>query len=127
MTYDQSHLATMATKASTTSVMNPTLMLCLIICPLALIGSVSLYQFHQPIPASALLLVGIAPLAIACWQLIHFTKVAPWRLQREQHNENMLAIQNRKAIEVRNGDETNLYPINSPLTENPQIADKSGE
>ncbi|TCM08317.1 hypothetical protein [Sphingomonas sp. PP-CC-3G-468] len=125
MTYDQSHLATMATKASTTSVMNPTLMLCLIICPLALIGSVSLYQFHQPIPASVVLLVGIAPLAIACWQLIHFTKAEPWRLQREQHNENMLAIRNR--IEVKEGDDIKQFPISSPLTGNPQITDKSGE
>lgn len=125
MNYDQSHLATIATKASTTSVMNPTLMLCLIVCPLSIIGSVSLYQFHQVIPASVVLVVGMAPLAIACWQLIHFTKAEPWRLQREQHNENMLQIKNR--IEVRDGDGIKQFPISSPLTGNPQLTDQGDE
>lgn len=125
MTVDQSHLSTIATGVSTTSVMNPTLTLCLIICPLSLVGAGSLFHFHQNIPASVILAMAIVPLMIACWQLIHFTLKDPARLQREQHNERMLEI--RQRIEVKEGNTIKQVPISSKLTGNPQIVDQSGE
>lgn len=125
MSVDHSHLSTIATGVSTTSVMNPTLTLCLIICPLALVGAGSLYHFHQDIPASVMLAMAIIPMLIACWQLIHFTIKDPARLQREQHNERMLEI--RQQIVVKEGDSIKQVPISSNLTSNPQIVDQRGE
>lgn len=125
MAYDQSHLATMATRASTSSVMNPTLMLCLIVCPLGLTGAVSLFHFGQSVAASVVLAIVVAPITIACWQLIYFTKKEPARLQREQHNENMLAIRNR--IEVKDGNSITQVPISNRLSDNPRIGDAGDE
>lgn len=105
--------------------MNPTLMLCLIVCPIGLTGAVSLFHFHQAIAGAVVLAIALAPIAIACWQLIHFTRNDPSRLQREQHNENMLAI--RHQIEVKEGGILRSVPISNVLTSNPHLEDPTGE
>lgn len=122
---DQSHLATMATKMSTSSAMNPALLLCLIVCPLAFLSAASLFHFDHVFAASLLILIGCWPLGIAGWQLIRFTTHAPDRLQREQHVERMLQI--RSQLSVKGIDGIRDIPIHSELSNNPQLEDKTVE
>lgn len=122
MKLDQSHLATLATKMTTSSAMNPALTLCLMVCPIAFVAAVSLFHFGLPWPAMAFVLVGVWPLGIAGWQLIHFTLKEPNRLQREQHLERMTEIQTMLA--VKEGDNIRELPVSDQLAGNPQIEDQ---
>ncbi|MDQ3125535.1 MAG: hypothetical protein M3Q74_08000 [Pseudomonadota bacterium] len=120
MNRDQSHLATMATRISTSSAMNPGLMLCLMVCPLAFSVAASLFYFDQQWPATLFVLIGCWPLGITGWQLIRFTKQDPDRLQRERHVENMLQIRNHLAI--KQDDLITEVPIAINLTDNPRLS-----
>lgn len=102
--------------------MNPALLLCLIVCPLAFLAAGSLFHFKQLFPALLFVTVGLWPLGIAGWQLIYFTKKDPNRLQRDQHNENMLAIKHQ--IAVKQGDKIVEVPVPDYLIENPQVEDQ---
>lgn len=105
--------------------MNPALILCLIVCPLALLGSGSLFHFGQPVPASLMALIACWPLGIAGWQLIRFTVRDPDRLQREQHVENMLQIRNHLAIKA--DDAITEIPLSTDLIGNPRLVSGDGE
>ena len=67
---DQSHLATLAAKMSTSSAMNPGLVFCLIVSPISLVSAASLFHFGAVGPALLFTAVAIYPIAIAGWQLI---------------------------------------------------------
>lgn len=125
MGQDQSHLATMARKITTSSAMNPALMLCLMVCPLGIIGISTLFHVGLWIPAVILIVLTGFPLGIAGWQLIHFTKHDPNRLQGEQHVERMLQI--RQAVAFKDGGELKEVTVSGDLVSNPALEDKSGE
>jgi hypothetical protein len=105
--------------------MNPSLILCLIVCPLSLIGSGSLFHFGQPVPASLMALIACWPIGIAGWQLIRFTIRDPDRLQREQHVEKMLQIRNHLGIKA--DDTITEIPLSTDLTSNPRLGVDGGE
>jgi hypothetical protein len=116
MRLNQSHLASLATTISTSSAMNPVLVMCLIICPFALAAAGGLYWAKHTIPATLFFVLGCTPVAVGLWQLIIFTINDPDRLQREQHIERMTQI--RGQITVRQGEEINAVPVSDYLTSN---------
>jgi hypothetical protein len=105
--------------------MNPTLLLCVITIPVCIATSGWLFVENAVAPASIILAFGCSPIAIALWQIVRFTKTDPDRLQREEHNENMLQI--RHGLSVKQGNMIIEMPISNQLTENPKIEDRHGE
>ena len=105
--------------------MNPTLMLCLMICPLGVVGTVSLFHFGLWIPALLIFLLTCAPLGIASWQIIRFTLTDTDRLQNEQFVQNMLQI--RQTLGVKEQGELREIVLSGELTPNPSLEDRSGE
>lgn len=124
MRQDQ-HLQTIATRVTTTSALNPALTLCLMVCPLAFAIAGGLFYAGLHYPGALLSAVGIAPLAITCWQIVHFTRDDPDRLQREQHLENMLAIQNK--IGIKEDGVVREIEVPAILTQNPLSKDADNE
>jgi hypothetical protein len=116
MRQDQ-HLQTIATRVTTTSALNPALTLCLMVCPLLFGLSGVLFYAGLTVPGSACICIASVPLLIACWQIVLFTLRDPNRLQREQHLENMLAIQNK--IGVKEDGVVREIEIPAILTQNP--------
>ncbi|WDF71475.1 hypothetical protein [Novosphingobium sp. KACC 22771] len=121
MTHPPSQLSTIGLKLVTSSAMNPTLLLCLISMTICVPVSGFLFIRDLPIPASVLLAIGAAPLSVGLWQLIKFTNKDPDRLQREEHNENMLQIRN--GLSVKEGGHIIHHPLSQNLTDNPQVND----
>ena len=105
--------------------MNPSLLLCLIVCPLAFGGAISLFHFKIVFGALLFTAIGFWPLGICGWQLIRFTLKDPDRLQREQHVENMLQIKSH--LSVKDGGEIRQIPITGELVGNPQLGNNADE
>jgi len=127
MSLDQSHLATMATRISTSSAMNPSLMLCLMVTPLCFLAAGSLFHLAQVLPALLFVLIGVVPLGIASWQLVRFTIRDPDRLQQERHIENKMLIQHRMGIKEDGQFREVPLALSDTLTGNPQVQDRAGE
>lgn len=121
----QQHYVTMAKGITASSAMNPTLLLCLMVCPVCFIGAISLAHFGLVWPAGVAALIGGWPLGIAGWQLIRFTKYDPDRLQQEQHVQNMTQIRN--ALAVKDGGELREVTVSDILTSNPQLGGPADE
>lgn len=119
MKIDQPHLSLLATRISASSAMNPVLLLCLMVCPLAFAGAIGLFEFDRPIGAGVMTAVGCWPLAIAGWQLIRFTLDDPDRLQKEEHLRRMFEL--RQELTIKEGGKIVDLPISTRLTANPQI------
>jgi len=96
--------------------MNPVLVMCLIICPLALAAAGGLYWGKHVLPATLFFVLACSPVAVGLWQLIMFTIKDPDRLQREQHVERMTEI--RGQLTVRQGNEITAVPVSNHLTSN---------
>lgn len=123
---NQSHLASMATRVTTTSAMNPILMLVLMVAPLSFMVSLALFHLNQAVAGSFFAVVGAIPILLAGWQACYFTIKDPKRLQREQHLENMFAIESKIGVKSEEG--IREIPISSTgLTDNPQIEGPRGE
>ena len=105
--------------------MNPALLLCLMVCPLAFAAAGGLFYAEQVFAALVFVIIGIWPLGIAGWQIIKFTNDSPDRLQREEHLERMFEMKSQ--LVVREGDKLKSVPISDHLTGNPQIEDKRDE
>lgn len=105
--------------------MNPSLLLCLIICPLALMGAISLFHFNQAVPASLLLAIAGFPMLITGWQLIKFTNTDPNRLQRDDHVREMFHLQHTIGVKGEKGVRT--ITAAGELAGNPALEDRSGE
>lgn len=105
--------------------MNPALLLCLMVCPLAFAMAGGFFYAGLAFPAILFIAIGVFPLAIAGWQLIIFTNENPDRLQREQHIERMSEIANQ--LVVRDGNDLKTVAISNQLTGNPGIEDLRGE
>lgn len=116
MRQNQSHLASLAKTISTSSAMNPALVLCMIICPLSLVVAGGLFWGNLIVPATLFFILGCSPVLVGLWQLVTFTVKDPDRLQREQHVERMTEI--RGQLTVRRGDEVTAVPISNHLTSN---------
>ncbi|RYG98290.1 MAG: hypothetical protein EON58_07555 [Alphaproteobacteria bacterium] len=110
---------------STSSAMNPALLLCLIVCPLAFTLGGSLFHFNHPIAATLMTCIGIYPLLITGWQVVYFTTRQPDRLQREQHIENMTQIRSR--LGIKEDGKIIEVPVSQKLTGNPHGEGVSGE
>lgn len=119
MEQDSSHLATIAHKVTTSSAMTPALLLCLIVCPVALLGTISLFYWEVWPAAILILLVGCVPLVMACWQIVHFTRTDPNRLQGEEHLERMLQI--KQTIGIKDGDTLKMINVSGELGRNPAL------
>lgn len=120
-----SQFATLASKMTTSSAMNPGLVFCCIVVPIGLLGGISFFHVGLPIPGAIFTLIGCYPIAIVGWQLIHFTNKEPDRLQREQHVEKMQEM--RHALAVKDHGQITEIAITGDLTGNPQLEDRSGE
>ncbi|RSU71321.1 hypothetical protein BRX37_21335 [Sphingomonas sp. S-NIH.Pt3_0716] len=127
MNSDQSHLATLATRITTSSAMNPALTMCLIAVPLCLSISGGLFFASQYIAASLFMLIGIVPAAIACWQLVYFTLRDPDRLQREQHVEKKMMIQQQIGVRTEDGMKEIPIQISPVMIANPEAKDATSE
>ncbi|MEO8722315.1 MAG: hypothetical protein ABI395_02160 [Sphingobium sp.] len=125
MTHNQSHLATLASKISTSSAMNPGLLFCLIVCPLSLISAVSLFHFEHVVAASIFTAIACFPISIVGWQLVRFTKNDPDRLQRDTHVQRMFQLQHTLGIKEHNT--LKEITLAGDLTSNPALEDHSGE
>lgn len=122
---DQSHLATMAAKMSTSSAMNPGLLFCLLICPISLIGATSLFHLGHWFAAGILTAICCWPIAIVGWQLIRFTVSDPDRLQRDEHLQRMFEL--RSAVGIKEHGELKEIMISGELGGNPALEDQSEE
>lgn len=120
-----SHLSTMARRLTTSSAMNPSLMLCLMVSPLSLAISSGLFFAHAVLPAVLFISVGFAPVAVSLWQLVKFTNGDASRLQDGEHNEEMYRLS--QSIGVRENDIITERPISGNLIGNPKIEHHSGE
>lgn len=105
--------------------MNPALLLCLIICPLSVVGAVSLFHFGQVVPAAVFTAMAAFPLGIAGWQLVRFTNRDPDRLQRDEHVQKMFQLQH--LVGVKEGNGLKQIAVGGSLTENPELEDRRGE
>lgn len=119
------HLATMARRLTTSSAMNPSLVLCLMVSPLSFGISGGLFYAHAAIPACMFVAIGFSPVAVALWQLVKFTNGDVSRLQDGTHNENMFRLS--QGIGVREGDTVTERPISGSLMSNPTLEDRRGE
>ena len=122
---DQSHLATLAAKMSTSSAMNPGLVFCLIVSPLALLSGASLFHVGTVWPALMFTGVGVFPIAIAGWQLIRFTRKDPDRLQRDEHVQRMFQLQH--TVGIKEHDELKQVTVSGELTGNPALEGPADE
>lgn len=105
--------------------MNPSLMLCLMICPLGLLAMTSLFHFELWIPAAIVTAITCYPLGITGWQIVRFTKHDANRLQGEQHIERMLQIS--QMVGMKQGDKITEIAVSGELSGNPALEDRSGE
>jgi hypothetical protein len=125
MNQRQGHLAAIARNMTTTSAMNPVLLLCLIICPICLVSGGVMLARGNLLGLIFMAFAG-APLLIACWQIVYFTMIAPDRLQREQHVEKMAAM--RHAILQKTDAGLLELPVSAgALTSNPALEEVRGE
>ncbi|WP_152542572.1 hypothetical protein [Sphingobium sp. Ant17] len=115
----------MAAKMSTSSAMNPGLIFCLMICPLSLGGSITLFRFGMPIPASALLAICCWPIGIVGWQLIRFTIKEPDRLQRDEHLQRMFEL--KSTVGIKDHGQIKEVTVSSQLATNPALENRSEE
>lgn len=125
MANDQSHLAAIAAKISTSSAMNPGLLFCLIICPLAIMGAISLFHLNHVVAGSVFVAIACYPILIVGWQLIRFTTIDPDRLQRDEHVQRMFKMQHTIGIKGQDGLKT--IPIAGEMTSNPALEDRTSE
>ena len=127
MKMDQNHLATLATRITTSSAMNPSLIMCLIAVPLCFGLAGAMFLTDRIWPALLFIVLGGIPAAIACWQLVFFTIKDPDRLQREQHVEKKMLIQQQIGIRTQDGMKEIPIALSPMLTGNPQTEGAQGE
>ena len=105
--------------------MNPGLLFCLIVCPLSIIGAVSLFQFGHFIAAGVFTAIACYPMGIVGWQLVKFTNTDPNRLQRDEHVQRMFQLQH--TVGIKDHDTLKEITVSGELTGNPVLEDRSGE
>lgn len=105
--------------------MNPGLLFCLIICPLSLVGAVSLFHFGLWLPASVFTAICCYPIGIVGWQLIRFTIKDPDRLQRDEHLQRMFEL--RSTVGIKDHGQLREIAISGELGGNPALEDRTGE
>ena len=105
--------------------MNPALLLCLIVFPVSLISSASLFHVGAVLPASFFALLAVYPIGIAGWQLVRFTKHDPDRLQRDEHVQRMFQLQH--TLGVKDEDKLLEITVSDHLTGNPALEDRHVE
>jgi len=116
MRQSHSHLNSVAKGITTSSAMNPSLVLCLIMCPISLIAACSLFVAGKVVPGGLFFLLGVSPAAVAMWQLVKWTNSDPDRLQREDHVERMTEM--RGLLTVKAEDGLKAVPVSTLLTSN---------
>lgn len=122
---DQSHLATLASKISTSSAMNPGLIFCLVVTPVGLLGAISLFQFGHPIAATLMSVIAAIPVAIVAWQIVRFTLRDPDRLQRDEHVQRMFQL--RSTLVVKDGSTIREFNVSNDLSGNPALEDQNAK
>ena len=100
---------------TTSSALNPTLVLAGIVTPASLLVS----QWAEGWPYVALLTLAIAPIVLAIWQIARFTILDPDRLQNEKHVEAKMAI-SRLGVMV-DGKPREVVIDNTTLEQNPAL------
>lgn len=124
MKSEQSHLAAVARNMTTSSAMNPALLLTLIISPISVITGGSLIAAGYEAGLYFLYLAAL-PVIITCLQLGYLTIAAPDRLQKEEHVEKMAAL--RQAITYKQDDRIVEAPVSTFNTHNPAYLGKVDE
>ncbi|MDG2532088.1 hypothetical protein P6144_00360 [Sphingomonas sp. HITSZ_GF] len=102
---------------TTSSALNPTLVLALICTPSFLVAA----HWAQGWTQVALVVAALAPLILAIIQISYFTLTDPDRLQNEKHVEAKMAL---SQLAVRDGDQIKQVTIeNGNLGTNPALRD----
>lgn len=118
-----SHLATMAGRMTTSSAMNPGLLFCLMVTPVSIVASGSLFHFGHWMAGSGFAAIAAIPVAIVSWQLVRFTLKEPDRLQKDEHLQRMFELKN--SVAIKDHGELVQIPVSSTLSQNPALEDKS--
>jgi hypothetical protein len=102
---DPSPWVTFARQISTSSAVNPSLVLCAIVAPLCLL----LAYLTEPPFNYGLASLGAAPILMTLWQIVRFTIKDPDRLQNDRHVEEKMRIGH--LIGVNEGGQNRELPI----------------
>lgn len=120
MALNSGYLASVATNMRTSSVMNPTVIMAIAALVALVPAAVLLAKFGFPMFAAVTGFVAVLPMLVGCWQIIHFSLKDPDRLQREEHVERKIALQ-QQAIGIKVDNQIREVPVSAELTANPQF------
>lgn len=112
------HWAAIIRTISTSSAVNPALLLVAMCAPVAIFS-----MFSSPIIQYAGLAIFAAAAAVTAFQIIWFTFIDPPKLQHDKHVEKMAQLRmNAITIRAKGGTKEISIPEDAPLIDNPQRA-----